>query len=50
MTNLIRRDAAASLLTHGEAWKQAPALRRLTKRPAGSPRGWGWNAGTARRS
>jgi len=29
MTNLIRRDAVASLLMRGEAWKQPPALRRL---------------------
>jgi hypothetical protein len=39
MTNLIRREAVASLLIRGEAWKQPPALRRLTKRPVGSPRG-----------
>src|SRR5437667_1969141 len=37
-TNLIRRDAVASLI-RGEAWKQPLALRRLTKRPAGSLRG-----------
>jgi hypothetical protein len=30
MTNLIRRKSVASLLIHGEAWKQLPALRRLT--------------------
>jgi len=29
MTNLIRRDAVASLLIHGEAWKQPLALMRL---------------------
>jgi len=29
MTNLIRRDAVASLLFPGEAWKQPEALRRL---------------------
>src|SRR5882762_1947484 len=34
MTNLIRRNAVASLPFRGEAWKQPPALRRLTKRPA----------------
>jgi hypothetical protein len=39
MTNLIRRNAVASLLMHGEAWKQPQALTRLTKRPAGSLRG-----------
>ena len=39
MTNLIRRKSVASLLTRGEAWKQPLALRRLTKRPAGSMRG-----------
>jgi len=50
MTNLIRRNAVASLPFRGEAWKQPPALRRLTKRPAGRLRGWGRNAGTAKRS
>ena len=38
-TNLIRRKSVASLLVRGEAWKQPPALRRLTKRLAGSLRG-----------
>src|SRR5215469_8249572 len=50
MTNLIRRGAVASLLVRGEARKQPVALRRLTKRPPGSPRGWGRNVGKAERS
>ena len=37
MTNLIRREAVASLLIRGEAWKQPLALRRLIKRPEGQP-------------
>ena len=39
MTNLIRRNAVAGLLTRGEAWKQLLALKQLIKRPAGSLRG-----------
>jgi hypothetical protein len=39
MTNLFRREAVASLLMDGEAWKQPLALRRLAKRPTGSTRG-----------
>ena len=39
LTNLFRRDSVASLLICGEAWKQPPALKRLTKRPTGGSRG-----------
>ena len=37
MTNLFRRDAVASLLIRGEAWKQPLALRRLHKAASGQP-------------
>jgi hypothetical protein len=49
ITNLFRRDSVASLLVHGEAWKQPTALRRLAKRLSGGSRGRGRNAGKARR-
>jgi len=50
MTNLFRREAVASLLIGGEAWNKPSALKRLTKQPRDSPRGWGRNVGKARRS
>jgi hypothetical protein len=39
MTNLFRRDAVASLLIQGEAWKEPMALRRLRKRLSDGSRG-----------
>jgi hypothetical protein len=37
MTNLIRREAVASLLIRGEAWKEPSALRATNQATGGQP-------------
>ena len=46
--NPLRRGVTASLLIHGEAWKESATLAWRTKRWLGAPCGWGWNVGKVR--